>query len=184
MGPGFESSYVVTVILCIGFILHLPQSPGVQLLTGLSKHGSYALLSAFEGLVNLALSLILLKYYGMYGVALGSAVEMIFFKLLVQPFYICRVVQLPVRTYLVNVILGTLAKTALPLGCYFFLIRGLVLPDYGRLVACVAVQTMIFIPAAYCFILGADEKRIINRLAASIFEKPVMKPAEGINAAV
>jgi hypothetical protein len=174
----------VAVILCIGFILHLPQSPGVQLLTGLSKHGSYAVLSAFEGVVNLALSLIFLRYYGMYGVALGSAVEMIFFKLLIQPFYICRVIQLPVRTYLVDVILGTLAKTALPLGCYFFLIRGLVLPDYGRLVACVAVQTMFFIPAAYFFIIGAEERRAVKELAASLFRKPAVKPAEGIGAAV
>ena len=163
MGPGFESSALVASILCAGFILELPQTPGVQLLYGLSRHDVYAALYACEGVLNLILSLIFLKYYGMYGVALGTAVEMIVFKLFVQPVYICRVVGLPVRVYLAEMILGTLAKTALPLGIYFYLIKGLVLPGYARLGACIAVQTMLFIPAAYFFIIGEPDRALIRR---------------------
>jgi O-antigen/teichoic acid export membrane protein len=164
MGPGFESSAVVAAILCVGFILELPQSPGIQLLYGLSKHEYYAALSVGEGVLNLALSLILLRRFGMYGVALGTTVELVLVKLSVQPVYICRAVQLPVRVYLVDVILGTLAKTALPLGLFFFAIRGFVLADYGRIGACLAVQCLVFAPIAYFFVIGGAERDLLARV--------------------
>jgi O-antigen/teichoic acid export membrane protein len=182
MGPGFESSYWVATILCAGFILHLPQSPGVQLLYALSKHEYYAALNVCEGVINLALSVIFLKHYGMYGVALGTAVEMVFFKLLVQPFFICREIRLPVRDYLVDNILGTLAKTAASLGIYFFLIKGLVLPEYARLAACVAVQTLLFVPTAYFFILSEAERRFFKTLMRAALEKTIPNKPKGVGA--
>ena len=164
MGPGYDSACTVATILCVGFILQLPQSPGIQLLYALSKHETYAWLNACEGALNLALSLYFLKRYGMYGVALGTAVEMVIFKLFVTPYFICRAIRLPVRQYLVDVILVTLAKAAVPLGIYFYLIRGLVLPEYGRLGACIAVQSLVFLPVAYFFIISKEERLFINRV--------------------
>lgn len=163
MGPGYEGAAAVAAILTAGFILELAQSPGIQLLYGVSKHEYYAALNACEGAANLALSLLLLRRYGMYGVALGTTIEMIFFKLFVQPVYICRVIGLPVRVYLVDMILGTLAKSAVPLGLYFFVVRGLVLPQYPRLVACVAAQALFFAPAAYFFIISEPERVFLRR---------------------
>ena len=70
--------------------------------------------------------------------------------------------QLPVRTYLVDNLLATLLKAALPLGIYFYLIRHLVMPDYTRLCACVALQALLFIPTAYFFIISETERRFIK----------------------
>lgn len=164
MGPGFESSALVAAILCAGFVFELPQTPGVQLLYGLSKHETFAVLYVCEGAANVILSLILLKHYGMYGVALGTAAEMVLFKVFVQPIFICRAIGLPVRTYLGDRILGTLAKSALPLGAYFLLVKDYVLPDYARLTACVALQTLLFAPAAYFFILSDEERGSVSRV--------------------
>jgi|CXWL01.1.fsa_nt_gi O-antigen/teichoic acid export membrane protein len=175
LGPGFDSSYIVAAILCVGFLFELPQTPGVQLLYGLSRHQYYAVLYVCEGVVNLILSLIFLKRYGMYGVALGTAVEMVVFKLLVQPAYICRVIGLPLKEYLGDMIVGTLVKSAVPLGIYFFLIKDLLLPDYTRLAACVAVQALVFAPAAYFFILSETERRFISHALG--FDKPLSTSA-------
>jgi O-antigen/teichoic acid export membrane protein len=183
MGPGFDSSRWVAAILTFGFMLHLPQSPGVQVLYALSKHERYAALNVCEGAANLILSVILLKHYGIYGVALGTAIEMVIFKLLVQPVYICRVVGMPVREYLVDIIFATMLKSAVPLGLYFFLIRGLVLPEYPRLCACVALQTVLFVPAAYFFIISKAERELVDGLIASLLKRPSMKTSEGTAAA-
>ncbi len=184
MGPGFgEQSYWVAAILCAE--VHPPSSAiprSAAPLCALSKHEYYAALNVCEGAVNLALSVIFLKHYGMYGVALGTAAEMIVFKLLVQPFYICREIDLPVRAYLMDNILGMLAKTAAPLGIYFFLIKGLVRPEYARLGACVALQTLLFIPTAYFFILGEDERRSVNTLMRTAFEKTALRKPKGVGA--
>ena len=163
MGPGYDSSYYVAAICRVGFIIELPQFPGIELLFGLSKHKYYAVLNGVEALLNVVLSVILLKYYGLYGVVLGTAIEILIIKLFVLPVYICRTIRLRVREYLFDTILMTLAKSAVPLGIYFYLIRGVVLPDYTRLILCVAGQSLLFIPAAYFFILSRSERMLINR---------------------
>lgn len=183
MGPGFESSYYVAAILCVALIIELTQSPGVQLLYGLSKHEYYAALNGVEAVLNVALSVILLRYYGLYGVVLGTAAEIVVVKLFVLPLYICRTIDLPLRAYLFDAIFLTLLKTAAPLGVYFYLIRGLVLPDYARLAACVLVQGAFFLPTAYFLILSRDERRMLNEAAASLLSKAELKKAPGIDAA-
>ena len=162
MGPGFGSSRGVAVILCAGSIMGLAELPGVHLLYGLSKNNYLAVLNTCEAVLNVALSLIFLKYYGMYGVALGSTVETLLFTLFIQPIYICRAARLPVRLYLFDKIIVTLLKAAIPLGIYFYLIRNLVIPDYARLCACVALQALLFIPAAYFFIISESERQFIK----------------------
>lgn len=161
MGPGFESSHGVAAILCAGAIMGLAQYPGVQLLYGLSKNNVLAVMNTCQAVLSVVLSVIFLKRYGLYGVALGSTVETILFALFIQPVYICRSARMPVRTYVFEAMLVPLLKAAVPLGIYFYLIRGLVVPDYARLAACVAIQALLFAPAAYFFIIGDDERRFI-----------------------
>lgn len=164
MGPGFESSYLVTVILCVALLVELPQAPGVQLLYGLSKHESYAYLNVGGALLNVALSLLFVRRFGMYGVALGTACEVVLVKAFVQPGMICRAVDLPRRAYLGSAILAPALKAAVPLGLYFWAIRGFVRPDYLNLTGCVALQTVLFAPAAYLLILDREERALARRL--------------------
>lgn len=171
MGPGFDAGYRVAAILCAGSILGLSQYPGVQMLYGLSKHDSLAVLNTCEAILNVALSLLLMKRYGLYGVALGSTIETLLFTLLIQPVFICRAVGLSVKTYLVDTLFATIAKAALPLGLYFYAVRGAVTPDYLRLGACVALQGALFLPAAYFFMIGADERRFVRDAARALLKR-------------
>lgn len=164
MGPGFGESYVVTVILSAAFTVYLPMSPGVQLLYGLSKHGSYAVLNAAGGILNLCLSVAFMRHFGMYGVVIGTMAEIALLRLTLQPHYICSAIDLPVRDYLFGAIFGTVLKAAVPLGLYYWFIRGYIAPDYGRLALCVGLQAAMFAPAAYFFILGAEERGYVSGL--------------------
>lgn len=183
MGPGFDSSYSVAAILCVAFMIELPQSPGIQLLYGLSKHESYAMLNGVEAVLNVIFSIALLQRYGMYGVVLGTAIEVALIKLFVLPRYICACAGLTVREYLVDAILLTLAKAAVPLGLFFYLIRPLVLPDYLRIAECGALQVLLFVPVVYFILLDAGERALVRRAASSLFDKAGEKKAEGVNAA-
>ena len=163
MGPGYETSFLVTAILCAAMLVELPQAPGVQLLYGLSKHEPYAFLNVGGALLNVALSLLLVRRFGMYGVALGTALEVFIVKLFIQPRMICRVVNLPVRAFLGEAILATALKAAVPLGLYFWAIRGFVRPDYLNLTLCVGLQTVLFVPTAYFLIISREERAFVDR---------------------
>jgi len=184
MGPGFDGSYYVSAILCVAFMIELPQSPGIQLLYGLSKHESYAALNGVEAVLNVIFSIALLKKFGMYGVVLGTALEVALIKIFVLPRFICACVGMPVKTFLIDTIFVTIAKAAVPLALFFFLIKPILQPDYLRLAECGALQTLFFVPVVYFFILTGEERFLIGKVAASFFEKAGPKKAEGVNAAV
>jgi len=157
MGPGFESSYYVAVILCVPAIIALTQTPGLQLLYALSKHHYYAMSNIAEGVLNLVLSVILVHHYGMYGVALGTAAEMLLFKIFIQPFFVCRAIGLPVTEYMTT-ILGTAMKATLPLLVYFYFMTGYLKADYARILAIATVQSVLFLPLVYFFMLNNEMK--------------------------
>ncbi len=168
MGPGFDGSYVVAAILAAAFMIELPQTPGIQLMYGLSKHKLYAVLSVWEGAANLVLSAVLLRWFGIYGVALGTAVEHVFFKLFVQPRWICGCCPgLSTREYL-SAILDASLKTGGALGVYFLAVSRFVSPTYGSLAVCGLLQVALFAPVAYFGILGRGEREAVARALASV----------------
>ena len=168
MGPGFESSYTVTLILAVGYSIALMQSTSVNLLYGISKHNYFAVANMAEGLSNLFLSIILVKYYGIYGVALGTTITMVFFKLLLQPIYTCRSIEYPLIKYYINLLVGTMAKTLLPLGCFYLMVQDKLFPTYFDIFLYALIQGLLFAPIVYFFVFNKNDRFILR---AVIFGK-------------
>jgi O-antigen/teichoic acid export membrane protein len=110
MGPSYLSAYKLLVILTVPLTIALMQGPSVQLLYGISKHRFFAISNTIEGIVNLILSVILVKKYGLVGVALGTAIPMMIIKLFVQPIFTCRAIKLSIRVYYFKILLPILFK--------------------------------------------------------------------------
>lgn len=71
MGAAYLDAYAPLVILTVAITFDLWQAPSVDLLYAIAKHRAYACLNSVEGVLNLGLSLWLVRRYGMVGVALG-----------------------------------------------------------------------------------------------------------------
>jgi O-antigen/teichoic acid export membrane protein len=100
VGPAYLSSYVVLVILLGPTTLYLAQAVSTKILFGISKHGALAIVLIVEGLVNLGLSILLLRWYGIYGVALGTAIPMALTSIFFLPYYLCRLLRMNVWSFL------------------------------------------------------------------------------------
>lgn len=162
MGPEYKSTYYVLIILCVPSIFGLMQNPGIGLLYGISKHKFYAISNICEGCLNLILSIILVQYYGIYGVAMGTMIEMIIFKLFVQPIYTCHVINLSIYEYYFKTIFLTALKTSLLLLVYFYIVREFLEPDYLGIFSLSIIQIILFIPVALFFVLGKKERKHIS----------------------
>lgn len=99
MGSGYEDSYVVLTILAPAMVLAFSQRPSVSILYAIARHDFFAKLNILEAISNLFLSLVLVQYYGLYGVALGTAIPMIISKLIFQPVFVCGQINIPVKSY-------------------------------------------------------------------------------------
>lgn len=125
-------THLLTILL-IPMMLDVMQSLSNTLLYSLNRHPFFSYQTATEGCANLVLSILLAPRYGLIGVAWGTAIPMIITKLFVQPWYVCRVAEIPFGSYLRDCVLIPVAGTVLlGAGLHVFLIA-------------VAPQNMVFL---------------------------------------
>src|SRR2546426_10406890 len=97
-----------------------------------------------EGLANLALSIALVQWYGILGVALGTAIPMALVSLFVLPVYVCRLLKLRLWTYLWDVH-GYPLLLSLPLALFVWHVDGWLQPaDYRTMVAELALGALFY----------------------------------------
>lgn len=100
VGPAYLSSYAVLAILTVPTALYLAQAASTKVLYGMAHHSVLAQVLFLEGVSNLVLSIILLKWYGINGVALGTAIPLACTSLFFLPSHLCRLVGLRLGSYL------------------------------------------------------------------------------------
>jgi len=103
------ASYPILLILLVPTTLMLAQATSSRVLFGMGKHGKLALVLLLEGAANLALSIVLVRPYGIIGDAIGTALPLTLTSLFFLPQHLCRVLGIRVRTFLKEAYLLPLA---------------------------------------------------------------------------
>jgi O-antigen/teichoic acid export membrane protein len=175
MGPQYLDAYPCLVVLVAGHVCGLSQAPSVQLLYGISKHKFFAWFNSIEGVANLLLSLLLVKRYGMVGVALGTMIPMVITKLLIQPVYVCRVAEIDYFEY----VRGMGRSLAVIAGCLlipFLLSARFATPDYKALFVVGLLSMISYGLALWFFEFTPTETRMLERAIS-----PRLAPRTGAN---
>jgi len=101
MGESYgPTSSMVLLILTFSYFGFLSQFISTSIFYGMSKHRLLSLSCLGMSILNLVLSIILVKPLGVYGVALGTAIPLVFYGTFFVPTYICRVLKLRLWVYL------------------------------------------------------------------------------------
>jgi O-antigen/teichoic acid export membrane protein len=100
VGARYLPGYSVLVLLIIPRTLYLAQSTSTKILLGMGRHRVLASVLLLEGAANLLLSLLLVRRFGILGVALGTAIPMLFTSVLFLPRHLCRVLEFPLGRFL------------------------------------------------------------------------------------
>jgi O-antigen/teichoic acid export membrane protein len=99
VGPGYEGSYNVLLVLAIGQMVSASQMPTISVLFALNRHRWYAVLSLLEGVVNVCLSIILAQKWGIVGVAAGTTIPILFFRTTLIPLYAIKQVGISAQSF-------------------------------------------------------------------------------------
>ena len=90
MGPAFETGVVPFYILAVTGIVLVGQGPLGNILLGTGRHRLVAFVSLGEALANLALSVMLVRRFGMLGVAVGTGMPVVAANLFILLPAACR----------------------------------------------------------------------------------------------
>jgi O-antigen/teichoic acid export membrane protein len=175
MGQEYASSAVILSILTISVLAHLLEMPAHTILLGLGKHKIVAQFTLAQSIVNLAMSIALVKPYGLKGVALGTTIPMVAFTFIALFIYLKNYLRIPVGEYVWRSMPAAFSIQA-PFVALLFIIRVygqpvMLLERYSR-----ATSLLIFfaeIGAAllpYCvlvfaFCMSQTERRAVLKIA-------------------
>jgi len=112
VGARYESSYVILVILLIPSILYDIQGGSRQILFGMGRHRALAIVNVTEGVVNVVMSIVLIRYWGIVGDALGTAIPLMCSAIFFLPLYLCRLLGVRLKDFLKDAYLLPLALSA------------------------------------------------------------------------
>lgn len=93
-------SYPVLLLMLLPSTLMMAQGASTRVLFGMAQHKVLSIVTFVEGVVNILLSVILVRPYGIVGDAVGTAIPLTATMVFFLPGHVCRKLQIPVRTYL------------------------------------------------------------------------------------
>ncbi len=162
MGNEYGDAYLPLAILVLAMTIDAMQIPTVNLLYAVAKHRFFAWMTVFDAIVNLFFSLLLVKSLGMSGVALAMLLPAIVTKLLVQPWYVCKILGIPLILYQRKIfgLFATLALLQLP---FAYLVWDYNPATYGTIIlwACISYALLLFI--VILFVMSKDERNYFVR---------------------
>lgn len=164
VGSKYQEAYLILVILVFPIIIALMQNPSIQLVYGLSKHRFYAVSNSIEGLSNLILSIILVKKFGLVGIALGTAIPMLIVKLLIQPIYTCSIIRLNLRDYYFRILVPISVKATAILTILWLFIKGIIAPTYLKILPLLILTIILFLIITFLFGVKKSEREYLKKI--------------------
>jgi len=164
LGPEWSAYSPLLMVLIIPSAVNAPVKHLLGITHGMNKVKIPAVVTVCGGVVNLVLSVILVKYtpLGLYGVAVATALALTIRNVLFVPFYVARLLHQPAWTFLSGILPG-FAATLLLTGAGLVLSRILGTPSWPKLLGAGAGLSAAY--ALLCAVLlNRDEWRFLFSL--------------------
>jgi O-antigen/teichoic acid export membrane protein len=164
MGPQYTDAYPSLGVLAVATAAYMTQQPAIALIQGLGRVGTLAMASIVEALAHLVLSLMLVHPLGILGVALGTAIPLLFISAFVVGFS-CHLVDIRIMTYIQSV--GPVIAVAIAMQIATGFAVAHFAPDtYLDLILLFAAFYPVQALAALWLTFSADEQRTIRTTVA------------------
>jgi O-antigen/teichoic acid export membrane protein len=160
MGISYEDGYLPLLALSLAVLFDVSQKPSIDLLFATFKNRLYVWINWAEGILNLILSCIFVRWLGLFGVALGTLVAAFIVRVLWQPRLICKANQISYSGYMKflskNVLISGLTS-ALAIVLSSWGLR----PNYFFLFISALFATAVYVALSWKFIFSDRERQLL-----------------------
>jgi O-antigen/teichoic acid export membrane protein len=161
MGERFSDAYPVMVVLMLGRMVDAVSMPTSNVLHALSKVKFAAYANLAEALAKIALSLVLVQEMGIVGVAWGTTIPMVVFKLALVPLYTSRAIGMAPWQYYGSVLPSLAISFAILAVLHTGLQGALWQATYLRITMVATVALALLCALHILIVLNRDERRAL-----------------------
>jgi O-antigen/teichoic acid export membrane protein len=153
----------VMTLLSIGYIVGMPYYTILGILNGLGAHRLFGILRIVEGLINLALSVVLVNVVGLEGVALGTAIPHAIIVGLILPRTLPKIFPVNLLAYYWSVYARPLVA-AVPFAAACWVIRSVIQPQRLSVFLLLGILSLVtYAVPAWLIAMTADERAHLQR---------------------
>jgi O-antigen/teichoic acid export membrane protein len=169
VGEGFVPAVLVADILCAGGIVSIGGSPASYILMFKGRHKLLAGLALADSVANVILSVILIRPFGIVGVALGTTLPLLIVNVFVNAPLACRLIDMPVHRLFRAAVLPALAPAIVTLAVAVAVQQVVrfdrILPTILAMAATATAYTLLF---AGAFLSSSDRARYLLYLRGAV----------------
>lgn len=167
VGEANAKGYLVAVIIMSPMVLSLTQAVGTQILWAKAKHKIQAYLKIVVSILNIGLTIILIKWNPLIGAAIGTSIALIIGDIIVMNIVFTKDIHISMKEYYSSLFRGILPSLLLTL-IFGLVIKTISLQGWIGLIINGSLMCVVYLTLMFMYGMNEDEKTLIKSIIKRI----------------
>ena len=170
-GAGYTDAYIISLLFFIPLTVPLIQNLGITILQARNEMKFRSVLYIIIALVSLAMQIVLTRYFGGIGCAMGVSGALVVGQILIMNVYYRRRQDLDIKTFWKEISKMSIIPIILIFSSMLVIRHFFALDSWGKLILGIAAFSLVYIPLFFRFSMTDDERNLFISMFHKIFDK-------------
>ena len=170
-GAGYTDAYIISLLFFIPLTVPLIQNLGITILQARNEMKFRSVLYIIIALVSLAMQIVLTRFFGGIGCAMGVSGALVVGQILIMNVYYRRRQDLDIKTFWKEISKMSIIPIILIFSSMLVIRHFFALDSWGKLILGIAAFSLVYIPLFFRFSMTDDERNLFISMFHKIFDK-------------
>ena len=170
-GADYSDAYIISLLFFIPLTVPLIQNLGITILQARNEMKFRSVLYIIIALVSLAMQIVLTRFFGGIGCAMGVSGALVVGQILIMNVYYRRRQDLDIKTFWKEISKMSIIPIVLIFSSMMVIRHFFALDSWGKLILGIAAFSLVYIPLFFRFSMTDDERNLFISMFHKIFDK-------------
>lgn len=170
-GAGYSDAYIISLLFFIPLTVPLIQNLGITILQARNEMKFRSVLYIIIALVSLAMQIVLTRFFGGIGCAMGVSGALVVGQILIMNVYYRRRQDLDIKTFWKEISKMSIIPIVLIFSAMLVIRHFFALDSWGKLILGIAAFSLVYIPLFFRFSMTDDERNLFISMFHKIFAR-------------
>ena len=170
-GADYSDAYIISLLFFIPLTVPLIQNLGITILQARNEMKFRSVLYIIIALVSLAMQIVLTRFFGGIGCAMGVSGALVVGQILIMNVYYQRRQDLDIKTFWKEISKMSIIPIVLIFSSMLVIRHFFALDSWGKLILGIAAFSLVYIPLFFRFSMTDDERNLFISMFHKIFDK-------------
>lgn len=159
-GAGYSDAYIISLLFFIPLTVPLIQNLGITILQARNEMKFRSVLYIIIALVSLAMQIVLTRFFGGIGCAMGVSCALVVGQILIMNVYYRRRQDLDIKTFWKEISKMSIIPIVLIFSSMLVIRHFFALDSWGKLILGIAAFSLVYIPLFFRFSMTDEERNL------------------------